>query len=270
MSDGLPEVRGKPDRAPGDEVRGPRVEGPGRDAEKPPDPVVATDLRKRFVQADGSELHVLAGVDLRVAPAEAVAVVGASGAGKSTLLHLLGALDRPTSGTIRIGGQDLGELDHDGLATLRSRHVGFVFQFHHLLREFTALENVMMPSLVAGLEEEEARARALELLESVGLGERLDHRPSELSGGEQQRVAVARALSNRPLLLLADEPSGNLDAQTSGRLHDLLFRLREERSLSMVLVTHNLELAGRTDRVLLLEDGRLRDRVDAEGRGAAS
>ena len=220
-------------------------------------PVEAGDLRKSFRQADGSELHVLEGVDLRVRPGEAVAVVGASGAGKSTLLHLLGALDRPTSGTIRIGGRRLSDLDDAGQAALRSRNIGFVFQFHHLLREFTALENVMMPCLVAGWEEDEAEGRARQLLESVGLGERLEHRPRQLSGGEQQRVAVARALANRPVVLLADEPSGNLDEETSERLHDLLFDLREERSLSMVLVTHNRELAQRTDRVLLLKDGRL-------------
>lgn len=220
-------------------------------------PIEARGLTKAFRQAGGSELHVLEGVDLRVAPGEAVAVVGASGAGKSTLLHLLGALDRPTSGVVRIGGQRLSELDDAGLAALRSRNIGFVFQFHHLLREFTALENVMMPCLVAGWSESDARRRARELLDSVGLLERLEHRPGELSGGEQQRVAVARALANRPLVLLADEPSGNLDGQTSERLHDLLFRLREERSLSMVLVTHNRELAARTDRILLLTEGRL-------------
>jgi len=220
-------------------------------------PVEATSVRKHFPQADGSELHVLEGVDLRVHPGEAVAIIGASGAGKSTLLHLLGALDRPTSGRIRVGGRSLSELDDPGLADLRNRQIGFVFQFHHLLREFTALENVMMPCLVGGMAEDASRSRALELLEAVGLGERLEHRPRELSGGEQQRVAVARALANRPVVLLADEPSGNLDGQTSERLHDLLFGLREERSLSMVLVTHNRELADRTDRVLELKNGRL-------------
>ncbi|HSR41359.1 MAG TPA: ABC transporter ATP-binding protein, partial [Longimicrobiales bacterium] len=197
-------------------------------------PVEAVGVHKHFPQAGGSELHVLEGVDLRVHPGEAVAIIGASGAGKSTLLHLLGALDRPTSGRIRVGGRSLSELDDPGLAELRNRQVGFVFQFHHLLREFTALENVMMPCLVGGTAEDAARSRALELLEAVGLGERLEHRPRELSGGEQQRVAVARALANRPVVLLADEPSGNLDGQTSERLHDLLFGLREERSLSMV------------------------------------
>lgn len=234
-----------------------RSDGPGAEASAGAVPVETEDLRKSFVQADGSELRVLEGVELRVQPREAVAVVGASGVGKSTLLHLLGALDRPTAGTIRLGGEDLAGLDQAGRAALRSRHVGFVFQFHHLLREFTALENVMMPCLVGGWPEDDARERAEELLRAVGLTERREHRPRELSGGEQQRVAVARALANRPLVLLADEPSGNLDRQTSDRLHDLLFRLREEQSLSMVLVTHNRELARRADRILHLKDGRL-------------
>ncbi|MFP3949113.1 MAG: ABC transporter ATP-binding protein, partial [Longimicrobiales bacterium] len=165
----------------------------------------------------------------------------------------------PTSGAVEIGGRALNELDDTELAAIRSRKIGFVFQFHHLLREFTALENVMMPMLVAEWDEAAARGRAMELLDAVGLSERLTHRPTELSGGEQQRVAVARALANRPLVLLADEPSGNLDESTSDRLHDLLFRLRGERSLAMVLVTHNLELAHRADRTLRLEDGRLHE-----------
>ncbi|MDX1568278.1 MAG: ABC transporter ATP-binding protein [Longimicrobiales bacterium] len=227
-----------------------------------PRPVRAMGLTKSFRQADGSELRVLERVEFSVAPGEAVAVIGASGAGKSTLLHLLGGLDRPTSGAVEIGGRALNELSDTELAAIRSRKIGFVFQFHHLLREFTALENVMMPMLVAEWNEETARERATELLDSVGLSERLTHRPTELSGGEQQRVAVARALANRPLVLLADEPSGNLDESTSDRLHDLLFRLREERSLAMVLVTHNLELARRADRTLRLEDGQLRDIED--------
>ena len=225
-------------------------------------PLEARGLHKSFVSGDGSELHVLQGVDLRVAPAEAVAIVGASGAGKSTLLHLLGALDRPTSGQVFLGARPVAELGHEEVAEARNRHVGFVFQFHHLLREFTALENVMMPSLIAGTSEEEAEGRARELLGAVGLDARLEHRTWQLSGGEQQRVAVARALANRPLVLLADEPSGNLDGPTSERLHDILFRLREEHSLSMVLVTHNRELAERTDRMLLLRDGTLHSTGD--------
>ena len=220
-------------------------------------PLAAHDLRKSYVAGDGSELHVLEGVDLRVERGEAVAIIGASGAGKSTLLHLLGALDLPTTGEVLLGGHSVAGLDEDGLARMRNQHVGFVFQFHHLLREFTALENVALPALIAGATTEEARTRAQAVLTSVGMDHRATHKPWQLSGGEQQRVAVARALVNEPLVLLADEPSGNLDHHTSGRLHDLLFQLRADRELGMVLVTHNLELAERADRVLLLEDGRL-------------
>ncbi|MEX0980027.1 MAG: ABC transporter ATP-binding protein [Gemmatimonadota bacterium] len=218
-------------------------------------PLEARDLRKSYRLGDGSELHVLQGVNLRVAPGEAVAIMGTSGTGKSTLLHLLGALDRPSSGEVRVGGELLSGLGDAALADARNRQIGFVFQFHHLLREFTALENAMMPCLIAGVPRDEARRRSLEILRAVGLAGRLDHKPWQLSGGEQQRVAVARALSNRPVVLLADEPSGNLDAHTSEQLHDLLFQLRNERELSMVLVTHNPELADRADRVLLLKEG---------------
>jgi lipoprotein-releasing system ATP-binding protein len=225
-------------------------------------PVEAVGLRKRFTLGDGSELEVLGGVDLRVGPGEAVSIVGSSGAGKSTLLHLLGALDRPTEGTVRLGGVDLTGLGSDEIATVRSRFVGFVFQFHHLLREFSALENVMMPRLIAGASRSEAAGRAHRLLDAVGLSKRESHKPWQLSGGEQQRVAVARALANEPSVLLADEPSGNLDARTSAGLHDLLFELREQWNLSMVLVTHSPQLASRADRTLHLEDGRL---VEAPG-----
>jgi lipoprotein-releasing system ATP-binding protein len=186
-----------------------------------------------------------------------VAVVGASGAGKSTLLHLLGGLDRPTSGEVYVDEEPLSRLDERALATLRNRRVGFVFQFHHLLREFSALENIMMPQLIGDGDRAEARSRAEELLQAVGLEHRKDHRPAQLSGGERQRVAVARALVNDPVVLLADEPSGNLDNQTSERLHETFFRLRAERDLAVVLVTHNRELAARADRVLQLHDGRL-------------
>ena len=223
--------------------------------------VEARALAKSFVGGDGRELAVLEGVELQVEAREAVAIVGSSGAGKSTLLHLLGALDRPTSGEVWIGGRDVSGVDAETLAGIRNETVGFVFQFHHLLREFTALENVMMPCLIAGLNRKVAEERARELLAAVGLEGRLEHRPAQLSGGEQQRVAVARALSNDPVVLLADEPSGNLDAHTSEELHNLLFRLRGDRGLAMVLVTHNRELAERTDRILELRDGRLRDSV---------
>jgi lipoprotein-releasing system ATP-binding protein len=220
-------------------------------------PLEAEAVRKSFVGGDGSQLDILDGVDLRLERGEAIAIVGASGAGKSTLLHILGALDRPSSGAVRLGGHDVSKLNDEALAAMRNRHVGFVFQFHHLLREFTALENVMMPALVGRSELASARERARGLLAEVGLDHRETHRPRQLSGGEQQRVAVARALVNDPLVLLADEPSGNLDKRTSGRLHDLLFELRERRDLSLVVVTHNGDLAGRADRILELDAGRL-------------
>lgn len=216
--------------------------------------VAAHDVHKVY-RSGAEELHVLRGIDMKLRAAEAVAIVGGSGSGKSTLLHLLGALDRPSRGRIELGGRDIDGLDDDTLAEIRNRHIGFVFQFHHLLREFSALENVMMPALIAGRSPREAKARARDLLSAVGLSAREEHVSTELSGGEQQRVAVARALVNEPLLLLADEPSGNLDADTSGRLHDLLFRIREERGVAMILVTHNPELAGMADRILTLADG---------------
>ncbi len=220
-------------------------------------PLEARDLAMSYTGGDGSTIEVLRGVTLALARGEAVAVTGASGAGKSTLLHLLGALDRPTSGAVFVGGRDVSCLEEDDLAAVRNRHIGFVFQFHHLLREFTAIENVMMPALLAGHSFDEARKRARGLLGEVGLERREAHKPRQLSGGEQQRVAVARALVNEPLVLLADEPSGNLDTQTSERLHDLLFGLRTQRLLSLVVVTHNADLAGRADRMLRLQDGRL-------------
>jgi lipoprotein-releasing system ATP-binding protein len=183
--------------------------------------------------------------------------MGASGAGKSTLLHLLGCLDRPTSGTVLLMGGSVADLPPQQLAAMRNARIGFVFQFHHLLREFTALENVMMPMLIGGSSPAEARRRATSLLDEVGLTARASHKSSELSGGEQQRVAVARALANRPAVLIADEPSGNLDTHTSSQLHDLFFRLRNEHRVALVLATHNAELAARTDRVLGVADGRL-------------
>lgn len=223
-------------------------------------PLEVQDLHKYFSTASGDgELRVLQGVRLRVETGEAVAIIGQSGAGKSTLLNLLGALDRPTAGEVKIGGQPLSSLTEDQLAEVRNRHIGFVFQFHHLLKDFTALENVMMPCLVGGMPQDAAAARAEELLGAVSLGHRLDHKPGQLSGGEQQRVAVARAIANQPLVLLADEPSGNLDGPTSEQLHDVLFKLREDRHLSMVVVTHNQELAERTDRILHMKDGVLHD-----------
>ena len=176
---------------------------------------------------------------------------------RSTLLHLLGALDRPTAGGVRIAGHDLAGLDDDAVSALRNRTVGFVFQFHHLLREFTAIENVMMPLRIGGMDESTARRRASALLERVGLGGRTTHRPSALSGGEQQRTAVARALAVDPAVLLADEPSGNLDHMNSELLHDLFAELARELEIAMVIVTHNRALAARADRILQLEDSRL-------------
>ena len=217
----------------------------------------AIDLTKTFVGGDGGLLTVLDGVSLQVQRGEMVAIVGASGAGKSTLLHLLGALDRPTRGQVLIGGVALEGLDDERLAALRNRSVGFVFQFHHLLREFSAMENVAIPLRIAGWEVAKAEARATELLTRVGLGARMLHRPGELSGGEQQRTAVARALAMDPAILFADEPSGNLDHGNAERLHELLDQLSRDLEIAMVIVTHNRSLASRADRVLLLEDGKL-------------
>jgi len=217
----------------------------------------AQGLSKSYVGGDGGTIVVLDAVDLQVAKGEMVAVIGSSGAGKSTLLHLLGALDRPSAGRVLVGGQPIDGLEDDEVSALRNRTVGFVFQFHHLLREFTALENVMMPLRIAGRDEQQARQRAMSLLERVGLGGRVHHRPGALSGGEQQRTAVARALAADPAVLLADEPSGNLDHHNSERLHELFTELAHELELGMVVVTHNRSLAARADRVLQLEDGKL-------------
>ena len=217
----------------------------------------AVDLAKTYMGGDGGLITVLDGVNLQVARGEMVAIVGASGAGKSTLLHLLGALDRPTRGAVSIAGERIEERTDEELSALRNRRIGFVFQFHHLLREFSALENVMMPLRIAGWADQRARGRAEELLSRVGLAGRMSHRPSELSGGEQQRTAVARALAIDPAVLLADEPSGNLDHVNSALLHDLFVELSRDLEIAMVVVTHNRSLALRADRALLLEDGRL-------------
>jgi len=217
----------------------------------------ARAIRKVYSGGDGQPLEVLRGVDLEVRRGEFVAIVGASGAGKSTLLHLLGALDAATSGDVWLDGSRYADLDARATAELRNRKVGFVFQFHHLLREFSALENVMMPLLIGGMAPRQAQSRAEEVLSEVGLAGRMTHRPSELSGGEQQRCAVARALVHDPSVVLADEPSGNLDHANSERLHELFFRLVREYETAVVVVTHNRQLAGRADRILWLEDGRL-------------
>jgi lipoprotein-releasing system ATP-binding protein len=214
-------------------------------------------LRKRFPSGDAGVLDVLTGADLTVARGEVVAVAGASGSGKSTLLHLLGALDHPTAGEILLDGTSYGALDAAALAALRNRRIGFVFQFHHLLREFSALENVMMPLRIAGWDDARARSRAEQLLADVGLAGRMTHRPAALSGGEQQRCAVARALVHDPAVVLADEPTGNLDLANGHLVADLLFRLARELETAVVIVTHNRQLAQRADRALVLADGRL-------------
>jgi len=217
----------------------------------------AAGLRKVYRGGDGNPIEVLAGVDFGIDRGEFVAIVGASGSGKSTLLHLLGALDTPTGGTVQLAGRSYESESAEGLAAIRNRRIGFVFQFHHLLREFTALENVMMPLLIAGEPDSRARSRAEELLAAVGLAGRMSHRPNQLSGGEQQRAAVARALAADPLVVLADEPSGNLDSGNSERLHQLFAHLSREFETALVVVTHNRSLAARADRVLSLEGGRL-------------
>ena len=217
------------------------------------------DLKKSYPTGSGERLAVLRGVSFVVRRGEVVAIVGESGTGKSTLLHLLGALDRPDSGTVHFEGNDIFLKDDDTLAAFRNRAVGFVFQFHHLLPEFTALENVAMPALIQGTDLGKARPRALDLLRQLGLEARAEHRPSELSGGEQQRVAVARALMNRPGLVLADEPTGNLDTKTAEALHDEILRLSRTTGQTFVLVTHNPALAAIADRVLRIENGLLED-----------
>jgi lipoprotein-releasing system ATP-binding protein len=203
------------------------------------------------------DVVVLDDVSLEVAQGELVAIVGASGAGKSTLLHLLGGLDRPTSGSIRIGEFDIAKSAELDLACFRNRQIGFVFQFHHLLPEFSALENVMMPLMISGRTRREASARALALLNRVGLKARVEHQPGELSGGEQQRVALARALACSPPLLLADEPTGNLDQRTGEEVYELIRRMQAEERLTAIIVTHNERLAETCNRVLHLENGRL-------------
>ena len=219
----------------------------------------ALDLTKVYVGGDGGSITVLDGVNLQVSRVSMIAVVGASGTGKSTLLQLLGALDKPTRGSVRIAGQSAAGRTDDELSELRNRSIGFVFQFHHLLREFTARENVMMPMRIAGWDTGRAAKRADELLARVGLSGRANHRPAELSGGEQQRTAVARALAVDPAVLLADEPSGNLDHANGERLHDLFAELSRDLEIAMVIATHNRSLAARADHTLLLEDGHLTD-----------
>jgi lipoprotein-releasing system ATP-binding protein len=202
-------------------------------------------------------LNVLNGIDLEIPKGEVLAIVGASGVGKSTFLHILGALDRPSAGNVRYGEVDVFSLDSNRIAAFRNGHVGFVFQFHHLLPEFSALENVMMPALIRKIDRKEAGSLAAGMLSDVGLANRLHHRPGELSGGEQQRVAVARALVLGPDVVLADEPTGNLDTHTGEAVHDLLLSINKQKGITFVIVTHNDKLAVRADRVLRMIEGRM-------------
>ncbi len=221
-------------------------------------PVLAcSGLTKVFTEG-GESLTVLSGIDLAIASGDLVAIVGASGSGKTTLLQLLGGLDDPTEGTVKIQGEDFASMGEVQRGRVRNRAVGFVYQFHHLLPEFSALENVAMPLLVRREPVAKAAAEARALLERVGLGERLNHKPAQLSGGERQRAAVARALITRPALVLADEPTGNLDARIGGQVFELMLELNRELATALVVVTHDLAIAGRMDRVLALEGGRLR------------
>ncbi|CAB5101322.1 Lipoprotein-releasing system ATP-binding protein LolD [Olavius algarvensis associated proteobacterium Delta 3] len=223
----------------------------------PPEVLVQVrQLRKGF-NASGSRLEILDGIDVDLKPAETMAVVGASGIGKSTLLHILGTLDRPDSGQVLFQGDDVFRYDDARLARFRNRSIGFVFQFHHLLPEFSAKENVMMPALIQGLERHAAEDAAVNILMRVGLQPRLNHRVSELSGGEQQRVAIARALVLRPKMLLADEPTGNLDRKNSSQFHEILMELNAELGMTMVVVTHNPELAALMSRHMTIAEGKL-------------
>ena len=212
--------------------------------------IKAHDIHKSY-----GELEVLKGVSLEVKPSEVVSIVGPSGAGKTTLLQILGTLSKMDSGTLKIDSEEVGKLGDDALSDFRNRKIGFVFQFHNLLPEFTALENVMIPAFIAGRSKKDAEQAATQLLTDLGLGERLSHKPSELSGGEQQRVAIARALINKPAVLFADEPSGNLDSKTKEELHKLFFELRDKYGQTIIIVTHDPDLAKMCDRELYMVDG---------------
>ena len=212
--------------------------------------IIAKNIRKSF-----GKLKVIKGIDLEISQGEVVSIVGSSGAGKTTLLQILGTLDLASSGELNIAGKNIKSLSRNGLSDFRNKKIGFVFQFHRLLPEYTALENVMMPAWIAGKSDAEARKKASSILRELGLENRFNHLPSELSGGEQQRVAVARALVNKPDVILADEPSGNLDSENADKLHDLFFQLRDKLGITVIIVTHNEKLASRADRTIRMSDG---------------
>lgn len=222
-----------------------------------PDMIKIKKLNKTFIK-DGNRIEVLKDLDLDVERGESLSIVGVSGAGKSTLIHILGTLDRPTSGQVLIDEEDVFKWDEAKLAAFRNRTIGFVFQFHNLLPEFSSLENVMMPALIGGMGGQNARSRAEKVLQDVGLGDRMTHKPGELSGGEQQRVAVARALVMEPRMILADEPTGNLDTETGKKIEDILISLNSERGITLIVVTHNPLLSQRMSRSIGLQDGKIR------------
>jgi len=221
----------------------------------PAEPIVSVRGLEKVYRAGSSEVHVLRGIDLDIMKGEMLSVVGASGVGKSTLLHIIGGLDRPSAGTVLYEGRDVFRMDEAEIASFRNRNIGFVFQFHHLLPEFSARENVLLPAMINGSDTKAAGMRADRLLEDVGLGARGTHRPGELSGGEQQRVAIARALMVEPSVILADEPTGNLDTHTAESVHELLADLNKKMGLTFIIVTHNEKLAMRTDRTIRMVDG---------------
>lgn len=224
--------------------------------------LVKIENLQRSFKIDSVTLEILKGIDLEIKKGEILAIIGASGVGKSTLLHILGTLERPTSGKVYFNEKDIFKLNNDELARFRNKTIGFVFQFHHLLSEFTALENTMMPALINGLSQNDAEKKAKVLLEEVGIDKRLHHKPGKLSGGEQQRVAIARALVLSPELVLADEPTGNLDTHTGDDIHKLLKEINKTKGTTFVLVTHNEKLASRADRIIKMVDGRIATRSD--------
>lgn len=218
----------------------------------------AREIHKKYITGKDTALSVLNGITLSIASNEIIAIVGPSGAGKSTLVHILGLLDKPTMGEVLFEGKQIHSLTDEAISEIRNRQIGFVFQFHHLLPEFSAVENVLMPALIAGKSIKNEIQRARELLSEVGLSDRMEHKPSELSGGEQQRVAVARALMNNPKIIFADEPTGNLDSDNANNLHNLIFDLRLKYGQSFVIVTHNKDLANRADRIITMVDGKIK------------